>query len=93
MVKAPARDPSDFCIEHSAEPALFVPEKTKRTSIPPETFPAYGFLRVARSRFHRQGRRVHVTFDFNVSTELQSTLPCSTSDGAREVPRARRVDV
>ena len=34
MVKAPARDPSNFYIAHSAEPALFMPEKTKRTSTP-----------------------------------------------------------
>ena len=34
MVKAPARDPSDFGIAHSADPALFMPEKTKRTSTP-----------------------------------------------------------
>jgi hypothetical protein len=34
MVKAPARDPSDFCIAHSAEPVLFIPEKAKRASTP-----------------------------------------------------------
>ena len=34
MVKAPARDPSDFCIAHSAEPVLFMPEKAKRASTP-----------------------------------------------------------
>jgi hypothetical protein len=34
VVKAPAGDPSDFCITRSAEPALFMPEKTKRTSTP-----------------------------------------------------------
>ena len=32
MVKAPAREPSGFCIARSAEPARFIPEKTKRTS-------------------------------------------------------------
>ena len=31
MVKPPAREPSDFGIAHSAEPALFMPEKAKRT--------------------------------------------------------------
>ena len=34
VVKAPTRDPSDFCIAHSADPALFMPEKAKRTSTP-----------------------------------------------------------
>ena len=34
VVQAPPRDPSDSCIAHSAEPALFVPEKTKGTSTP-----------------------------------------------------------
>jgi hypothetical protein len=32
--KAPAGDPSDFCIAHRAEPAWFMPEKTKGTSTP-----------------------------------------------------------
>src|SRR6516225_7415723 len=31
MVKAPARDPSDFCIAHSAKSALFMPEEAKGT--------------------------------------------------------------
>ena len=34
VVKAPARDPSDFRIAHSAESALFMPEKAKRASTP-----------------------------------------------------------
>jgi hypothetical protein len=34
VVQAPTRDSSDFCIAHSAEPALFMPEKAKRTSTP-----------------------------------------------------------
>jgi hypothetical protein len=34
VVKVPARDPSDFGIAHSAEPALFMPEKAKRTRTP-----------------------------------------------------------
>src|SRR5260370_11967351 len=32
-------------------------------------FPAYGFLLGLRSKVHRQGRRVRVTFDFNVSLD------------------------
>ena len=34
MVKAPAREPGDFCMARIAEPARFKPEKTKRTSTP-----------------------------------------------------------
>jgi hypothetical protein len=34
VVQAPTRDPSDFGIAHSADPALFMPEKAKRTSTP-----------------------------------------------------------
>ena len=33
-MKAPTRDPSDFCIAYRAEPALFIPEKAKSTSTP-----------------------------------------------------------
>ena len=32
VVKAPARDPSDFCMAHSAESVLFMPEKAKRAN-------------------------------------------------------------
>ncbi len=42
-MKAPARDPSDFCIARSAEATLFIPEKAKRTSAP-KRFPHMGFF-------------------------------------------------
>ncbi len=66
MVKAPARDSSDFCIDSRAESALFIPEKAKRPSTPkrvqhvgPFAFFEVGFI----------GRIVRVGFalDFNVS--------------------------
>ena len=66
MVKAPARDPSDFCVAHSAEPALFVPEKTKRTSTP-ERFLHMGSFALFEVGFIGRVVGVRVTFDFNVS--------------------------
>src|SRR5260370_7045027 len=66
MVKAPARDPSDFCIAHSTEPALFVPEKTKRTSTP-KRFLHMGSFALFEVGFIGRVVGIHVTFDFNVS--------------------------
>ena len=52
MVKAPARDPSDFCIAHRAESVLFIPEEAKGTStlkrvqhVIPFAFLEVGFIR------------------------------------------------
>ena len=66
MVKAPARDPSDFCIAHSAEPALFMPEKTKRTSTPKRFLHMVSFA-LFEVGFIGRVVGVRVTFDFNVS--------------------------
>jgi hypothetical protein len=66
MVKAPAREPSDFCIAHSAEPALFIPEKTKRTSTP-KRFLHMGSFALFEVGFIGRVVGVRVTFDFNVS--------------------------
>ena len=50
-MKAPARDPGDFCIAQRAESALFIPEKAKSASTPkrvqhvsPFTFFKVGFI-------------------------------------------------
>ena len=66
MVKAPARDPSDFDIAKRADAALFHPEKAKSLSTPERvqhvrTFPSFeiGFI-------HRIVR-VGFAFDFYVS--------------------------
>ena len=68
VVKAPARDPSDFCIAHSAEPALFMPEKAKRASTPKRFLHmgSFAFLEVG---FIGRVVGVRVTFDFNVSLD------------------------
>jgi hypothetical protein len=66
VVKAPARDPSDFNITNSAEAALFHPEKAKSLGTPERvqhvrTFPSFeiGFIRRIVG--------VGFAFDFNVS--------------------------
>ena len=66
MVQAPTRDPSDFGIAHSAEPALFMPEKTKGTSTPKRVL---HMGRFALFEVGSRGRivRVRVPFHFNVS--------------------------
>ena len=50
-MKAPARDPGDFCIAQCAESALLIPEKAKSASTPkrvqhvsPFTFFEVGFI-------------------------------------------------
>ena len=50
-MKAPARDPGDFCMAQRAESALFIPEKAKSASTPkrvqhvsPFTFFEVGFI-------------------------------------------------
>ena len=66
MVQAPTRDPSDFCIAHSAEPALFMPEKTKGTSTPKRVL-HMGFFALFEVDFIGRIVGVRVPFDFNVS--------------------------
>src|SRR5260370_37261089 len=68
MVKAPARVPSDFCIAHSAEPVLFMPEKAKRASTPKRFLhmDSFAFLEVD---FIGRVVGVRVTFDFKVSLD------------------------
>jgi hypothetical protein len=72
VVKAPARDPSDFGIAHSAEPALFLPEKAKRTSTP-KRFLHMGSLALLEVGFIRRVVGVRVTFDFDVSLDECAT--------------------
>ena len=67
-MKAPARDPSDFCITHSAEPALFMPEKAKRTSTPKRFLHMSSFA-LFEVGFIGRVVGVRVSFDFNVSLE------------------------
>ena len=66
MVQAPTRDPGDFCIAHSADPALFMPEKAKRTSTP-KRFLHMGSFAFFEVDFIGGVVGVRVTFDFNVS--------------------------
>ena len=68
MVKAPARDPSDFCIARSAEATLFIPEKAKRTSAP-ERFLHMGFFAFFEVGVIGRVVGVRVSFDFNVSLD------------------------
>jgi hypothetical protein len=72
VVQAPTRDPSDFCIAHSAEPALFMPEKAKRTSTP-KRFLHMGFFALFEVDFIGGVVGVRVTFDFNVSPDGGAT--------------------
>ena len=67
-MQAPTRDPSDFGIAHSAEPALFMPEKAKRTSTP-KRFLHMGSFTLFEVGFIGRVVGVRVTFDFNVSLD------------------------
>ena len=67
-MKAPAREPSDFCIAHSAEPPLFMPEKTKGTSTPKRVLHMGCFALVEVGSIGRVVG-VRVSFDFNVSLD------------------------
>jgi hypothetical protein len=52
VIKAPTRDPSDFCIAHRAKSALFIPEVAKSMSTP-ERFQhvvSFAFLEVGLTR-------------------------------------------
>jgi predicted Co/Zn/Cd cation transporter (cation efflux family) len=71
-VQAPTRDPSDFCIAHSAKPALFLPEKAKRTSTP-KRFLRMGFFAFFEVNLIGRVVGVRVTFDFNVSFDGSTT--------------------
>jgi hypothetical protein len=68
MVQAPTRDPSDFGIAHSADPALFMPEKAKRTSTPKRVLHMESFT-LFEVDFIGGVVGVRVTFDFNVSLD------------------------
>jgi hypothetical protein len=72
MVKPPTRDRSDFCIAHSAEPALFMPEKAKRTSTPERVLHMVSFA-LFEVGFIGRVVGVRVTFDFNVSLDECAT--------------------
>ena len=72
MVKAPARDPSDFCIARRAEATLFIPEKAKRTSAP-KRFLHMGFFTFFEVSFIGRVVGVRVSFDFNVSLDGGAT--------------------
>src|SRR6266481_218982 len=72
MVKAPARDPSDFCIARSAEATLFIPEKAKRTSAP-KRFLHMGFFAFFEVGLIGRVVGVRVSFDFNVSLDGGAT--------------------
>ena len=81
VVKAPARDPSDFCMAHSAESVLFMPEKAKRASTPKRFLHmgSFAFLEVG---FIGRVVGVRVTFDFNVSLDGCATgVPQPNLDG------------
>jgi hypothetical protein len=66
VVQAPTRDPSDSCIAHGAEPALFMPEKTKGTSTPKRVL-HMGFFALFEVGFIGRVVGVRVPFHFNVS--------------------------
>ena len=72
MVQAPTRDASDFCIAHSADPALFMPEKAQRTSAP-KRFLHMGSFALFEVDFIGGVVGVRVTFDFNVSLDGDAT--------------------
>ena len=68
MVKVPAGDPGDFCMAHRAEPALFMPEKTKGTSTPKRCL-HMGAFALFEVGFIGRVVGVRVPFDFNVSLD------------------------
>ena len=72
MVQAPTRDPSDFGIAHRAEPALFMPEKTKGTSTPKRVL-HMGCFALFEVSLKGGVVGVRVTFDFNVSPDGGAT--------------------
>jgi len=68
VVKAPARDPSDFGIAQRAEPALFMPEKAERASTPKRVL-HMSFFAFFEVDFIGRVVGVRVSFDFNVSLD------------------------
>ena len=71
-MKAPARDPSDFCMARSAEATLFIPEKAKRTSAP-KRFLHMGFFAFVEVGLIGRVVGVRVSSDFNVSLDGGAT--------------------
>jgi hypothetical protein len=81
VVKAPARDPSDFCRAHSTESALFMPEKAKRASTP-KRFLHMGSFASLEVGFIGRVVGVRVTFDSKVSLDGCATgVPQPNLDG------------
>jgi hypothetical protein len=72
MVKAPARDPSDFGIARRAEATLFIPEKAKCTSAP-KRFLHMGCFAFFEVSLIGRVVGVRVSFDFNVSLDGGAT--------------------
>ena len=72
MVKAPARDPSDFGIARRAEATLFIPEKAKYTSAP-KRFLHMGCFAFFKVSLIGRVVGVRVSFDFNVSLDGSAT--------------------
>jgi hypothetical protein len=68
VVQAPTREPSDFGIAHRADPALFMPEKAKRTSSPKRFLHMDSFA-LFEVNFIRRVIGVPVTLDFKVSPD------------------------
>ena len=68
MVKAPTRDPSDFCIARRAEATLFIPEKAKRASTP-KRCPHMGLFASFEVSLIGRVVGVRVSLDFNVSLD------------------------
>ena len=65
-MKAPSRDPGDFCIAHRAESVLFMPDKAKSLSTPKplQHVISFAFFEVG---FIRRIIRVGFALDLNVS--------------------------
>jgi hypothetical protein len=102
-VKAPARDPSDFCIAQSAEATLFIPEKAKRTSAP-KRFLHMGSFALFEVDFIGGVVGVRGTLDFNVSldggatgvvqpnlTELPLVIPRFAEEGPVTTTMQRKI--
>jgi hypothetical protein len=68
VVQAPTRDPSDFGIAYSADPALFMPEKAKRSSTPKRVL-HMSFFAIFEVGLKGRVVGVRVRFDFNVSLD------------------------
>ena len=71
-MKAPSRDPGDFCIAHRAESVLFMPDKAKSLSTPKSLLHVipFAFFEVG---FASRIIRVSFAFDLNVSLNGYAT--------------------